>query len=68
MITTLSKSPSRPQRQAASLFLLLLDALRTLQAMIERRRWRRARPFVHLNDHLRRDVGLPPFDGDYPWR
>jgi hypothetical protein len=37
--------------------------LRALHAALQRRRWQRARPFIHLNDHLRRDVGLPPFDG-----
>jgi len=63
MITTISTSPPRSPRQASSLFLLPLDALRTLQETLGRRRWRRARPFAHLNDHLRRDVGLPPIDG-----
>ncbi len=41
---------------------LPLALARRLQAAIARYRWRRARPFLHLNDHLRRDVGLPPLD------
>lgn len=38
-----------------------------LWSALRRRRWRRARPFIHMNDHLRRDIGLPPFDGG-GWR
>lgn len=63
MMTTVSKFSLHAERQAPSLLLLPLDALRALHAALQRRRWRRARPFIHLNDHLRRDVGLPPFDG-----
>jgi hypothetical protein len=40
-----------------------LTPIRRLWAALRRRRWQRARPFVHLSDHLRRDVGLPPLDG-----
>lgn len=37
--------------------------LRRLWTALRRRRWQRARPFVHMSDHLRRDIGLPPLDG-----
>lgn len=40
-----------------------LSPLRRLWAVLRQRRWQRARPFIHMNDHLRRDIGLPPFDG-----
>ncbi len=41
--------------------------LRRLWMALRRRRWRRARPFIHMSDHLRRDIGLPPLDGG-GWR
>ena len=41
---------------------LFAGLLSTARSSLARRRWRRARPFVHLNDHLRRDLGLPPLD------
>ena len=40
-----------------------LSPLHRLWTALRQRRWRRARPFIHMNDHLRRDIGLPPFDG-----
>lgn len=43
------------------LFVRLRDALAG-------RRWRRAPPFEHLSDHLRRDIGLPPLDPAAPGR
>lgn len=39
-----------------------------LRHVLGRRRWRRAPPFEHLNDHLRRDIGLPPLDPASPGR
>jgi hypothetical protein len=45
-----------------------LSPLRRLWTALRRRQWRRARPFVHMNDHLRRDIGLPPLDGRYSGR
>lgn len=41
--------------------------LRRLWTALRRRRWHRARPFIPMNDHLRRDIGLPPHDGG-GWR
>lgn len=46
---------------------LPLGLFRGLQGRLAGRRWRRARPFAHLNDHLRRDVGLPPLDPAKRW-
>jgi len=63
MMTTVSRFSPCAERRGPSLFLLPLDALRALHAALQRRRWRRARPFAHMNDHLRRDVGLPPLVG-----
>ena len=40
----------------------LFDAVREhMRAALERRRQRRAAARLVLNEHLRRDVGLPPF-------
>lgn len=57
-------SATDPTRDAArpSVLLLPLDLIRGLHRAIRRWHWRGARPFVHLNDHLRRDVGLAPLD------
>jgi hypothetical protein len=45
-----------------------MSPLRRLWAALRRRRWQRARPFIYMNDHLRRDVGLPPLEDRYSGR
>lgn len=62
MITSFSRHTFRAEPEAPSLLLLPFYALRALRSALHRRRWRRAAPFAHLNEHLRRDVGLPPLD------
>ena len=63
MTMTLSTSGSRSPSPAFDALTLPVGVFRALQAVLHRRRWQRTRPFVHMNDHLRRDIGLPPLDG-----
>ena len=44
------------------LMTLPMSLVRRLRAALGRRRWQQAPPFAHMSDHLRRDIGLPPFD------
>ena len=48
---------------AIGLLRLPLDLFLGLHRAVRQWQWRGARPFAHLSDHLRRDVGLPPLDG-----
>lgn len=43
------------------LLTLPMTLVRLLRAALGRRRWQQAPPFIHMNDHLRRDIGLPPY-------
>jgi hypothetical protein len=45
-----------------ALLTLPVSLIRRLRAALGRRRWQQAPPFIHMSDHLRRDMGLPPFD------
>jgi hypothetical protein len=45
-----------------ALLTLPVSLTRRLRAALGRRRWQQAPPFIHMSDHLRRDMGLPPFD------
>lgn len=45
----------------ADLLTLPVSLIRRLRAALGRRRWQQAPPFLHMNDHLRRDIGLPPY-------
>ena len=53
---------SRAGSAIAELLTLPVSLLRRLRASLGRRRWQQAPPFIHMSDHLRRDIGLPPFD------
>ncbi|GIK98404.1 MAG: hypothetical protein BroJett029_26130 [Alphaproteobacteria bacterium] len=44
------------------LLTLPVSLVRSLRAALGRRRWQQAPPFLHMSDHLRRDIGLPPYD------
>lgn len=44
------------------LLTLPLSLIRLMRAALGRRRWQQAPPFNHMNDHLRRDIGLPPLN------
>jgi hypothetical protein len=68
MITTVSSHNFRAEPEHPSLLLLPFYALRALHAALHGRRWRRAAPFAHLNEHLRRDIGLPPLGDERRWR
>lgn len=45
----------------AELLTLPVSLVRRLRGALGRRRWQQAPPFNHMNDHLRRDIGLPPY-------
>lgn len=66
MIMTLIDTLAASQREPAPALqpLGLAQAiLRHLRAARERRRRRREAALLALSDHLRRDIGLPPFSG-----
>lgn len=44
------------------LLTLPLSLIRLVRAALGRRRWQQAPPFLGMSNHLRRDIGLPPFD------
>ncbi len=46
----------------AELLTIPVSLLQRLRALLGRRRWQQAPPFIHMSNHLRRDIGLPPFD------
>lgn len=46
---------------------LPLSLIRLVRAALGRRRWQQAPPFAGMNNHLRRDIGLPPFDDARRW-
>lgn len=48
------------------LLTLPVSLVRQLRDALGRRRWQQAPPFAHMSDHLRRDIGLPPFDDVHP--
>ena len=43
------------------LLTLPVSLIRRLRAALGRRRWQQAPPFIHMSNHLRRDIGLPPY-------
>lgn len=49
------------------LLTLPVSLIRRLRAALGRRRWQQAPPFIHMSNHLRRDMGLPPFDDLRRW-
>ncbi len=57
----------RPGRAGPSLNDQAAGFGRALRAMLNRRLRQHAPPSQFLNDHLRRDIGLPPFHDAGDW-
>lgn len=53
---------NRASAGLVELLTLPVSLIRRLRAALGRRRWQQAPPFIHMSNHLRRDIGLPPFD------
>lgn len=52
----------RAMSAVVELLTLPLSLIRLLRAALGRRRWQQAPPFQAMSNHLRRDIGLPPYD------
>lgn len=58
----------RAPTAVADLLTLPVSWIQRLRAALGRRRWQQAPPFIHMSNHLRRDIGLPPYHDLTPRR
>lgn len=61
-------SNRRASSGIVELLTLPMSLVRGLRAALGRRRWQQAPPFLHMSDHLRRDIGLPPYNDTSGYR